>query len=254
MPLPNEDERDPMRSAILADIHANLEAFTAVLEDIERRGGADEVWCLGDTVGYGPDPRECVALLRRVATVSVAGNHDLAVFPEADAPDFNPEAAAASHWTAGQLALEDRVYLGSLPETLVRGDFTLVHGSPRGPMWEYLDAPLAARQNLDYFSTPYCAVGHTHRPVIFNCTADGCRARHLVPDGPVALGEERAILNPGGVGQPRDGDPRASYAIYDDDARQIRLYRVLYDVATTQRKMQARGLPTRLITRLSYGL
>jgi diadenosine tetraphosphatase ApaH/serine/threonine PP2A family protein phosphatase len=143
--------------------------------------------------------------------------------------------------------------VSGLPRTLVRGDFTLAHGSPRDPVREYLDTPWAARQNLEHFSTTYCAVGHTHQPVVFNCTADVCRARHLVPDGPVVLGEERVILNPGGVGQPRDGDPRASYAIYDDDARQVRLHRVLYDVPATQRKMQAHGLPTRLIARLSYG-
>ena len=243
-----------MRCAIIADIHANLEAFTAVLEDIEHRGGVDEVWCLGDTVGYGPDPRECIALLRRTVTVSVAGNHDLAVLSGADTSAFNPDAAAASRWTAGQLAPEDRDYLSGLPRTLVRGEFTLAHGSPRDPVWEYLDTAGAARRNLEHFSTPCCAVGHTHQPVLFNCAADGCRARRLVPDGPVALVEERFILNPGGVGQPRDGDPRASYAIYDGDARQVRLHRTLYDVPSTQRKMQARGLPSRLIARLSSGL
>ena len=243
-----------MRYAIIADIHANLTAFTAVLADIKERGGVEDVWCLGDVVGYGPYPHECIALLRQTKHVCVAGNHDWAAIGKVDTADFNPDAAAACHWTGKQLSPEDVEYLSNLPLTIERGDFTLVHGSPREPIREYILSTAAARENFACFKTPYCLVGHSHHPAVFSYdNAGDCLLSQFLPDNPLVLGDSRLIINPGGVGQPRDGDPRASYAIYDSESRQVKLYRLDYDIRATQDRMIERGLPMRLVTRLSYG-
>ncbi|MEE8352904.1 MAG: metallophosphoesterase family protein [Dehalococcoidales bacterium] len=247
-----------MRHAILADTNGNLTALTAVLDDIERRGGVDGVWCLGDVVGYGPEPSACIDRLRETTDVCVAGNHDRAAGGKIDTADFNPAAAIASRWTAGRLSPQGKEYLGDLPPRLVRGDFTMVHGSPRDPIWEYLVSGAAAAENLAHFETRYCLVGHTHVPMVFAAGDGGvdgsCTARHWTTDDPVILEERRLIVNPGSIGQPRDGDPRASYAIHDGNEGSLRLYRVGYDVRATQKKMQALGLPERLISRLEHGL
>jgi len=184
-----------MRYAITADIHANLAAFTAVLDDIERRGGTEEVWCLGDIVGYGPDPHQCIELLRQLKHICVAGNHDRA----------------------------DRDYLGSLPLITQRDDFTLAHGSPREPNWEYLLSTDAAEENFAYFQSQFCLVGHSHRPLVFEYYNETgtCSLKKLPVDAEISLAENRLIINPGSVGQPRDGDPRASYAIYDSENRTV---------------------------------
>ncbi|MDP2917485.1 MAG: metallophosphoesterase family protein [Dehalococcoidia bacterium] len=242
-----------MKYAILADIHANLTAFQVVLDDIIWRGGAEEIWCLGDIVGYGPDPHGCIELLRRHNHVCVAGNHDWAAIGKMDTSDFNPEAAAAARWTAGKLTPEDISYLESLPLTIEKPYFTLVHGSPRDPMWEYLFYADVAEQNLAHFKSRYCIVGHSHVPSLFECEKESCLAKKLLPDEEVVLGEKRLFINPGGVGQPRDGDPRASYALYDSDAGMITLHRVSYDIKATQARMAEHGLPGRLIDRLAYG-
>ena len=244
-----------MRYAIIADIHANLAAFTAVLDDIERRGGAEEIWCLGDVVGYGPDPHQCIELLRQYNHVCVAGNHDWAVIGKLDTSSFNPYAAAACHWTAQQLSPEDIQYLESLPLVIEKGDFTVVHGSPREPIWEYLLSTSNAKENLAYFQSKFCLIGHSHVPLIFKYSeTDGCSFSQFLPNIGLVLGESRLIINPGGVGQPRDGDPRASYAIYDDEARAITHYRIPYDIGATQSRMMEHGLPQRLVVRLSYGV
>jgi len=245
-----------MRYAIIADIHSNLVAFQAVLDDIEQQGGADQLWCLGDIVGYGPDPGPCIDLLQQYSHICVAGNHDLAAIGKISAADFNPEAAAACHWTTRQMKKTHIRYLEGLPQVIPRQDFTLVHGSPREPIREYLLSVSIARENFAFFSTPYCLVGHSHVPLVFKQTADDdCSLGQLSSNiFGLSLGENRMIINPGGVGQPRDGDPRASYAIYDSQAQAIRPYRVTYDIAATQDKMVALGLPMRLAVRLSYGL
>ena len=243
-----------MRYAILADIHANLEAFNAVLEDMGERGGIEEIWCLGDVVGYGPDPHGCIELLLRYKHICVAGNHDLAATGKVSTAELNPDAAAASRWTAQQLTPEDIEYLESLPLTIERDDFTLVHGSPREPIWEYVISPSIAIQNFDFFLSQYCLVGHSHVPAIFKLEDKACSTSKFLPNIGLALGRSRLIVNPGGVGQPRDGDPQASYAIYDTEARMVRLYRIPYDIETTQEKMMRAGLPVRLATRLSQGM
>ncbi len=243
-----------MRYAILADIHANLAAFTAVLADIEHRGGVAKIWCLGDTVGYGPDPHECLELLRQQEHIAVAGNHDWAAAGKLDISDFNTDAATACQWAAQRLSSADLAYLGQLPSTVVEGDFTLVHGSPREPIWEYLVLTDVAAENLAHFETPYCLVGHTHVPLLFRCNeTGGCAGKQLQNNAEVVLDKKRLIFNPGGIGQPRDGDPRASYAIYDSETRSINVYRVPYDIHATQEKMFRYGLPRHLIARLSQG-
>ncbi len=242
-----------MQYVILGDIHSNLAAFEAVLRDADSKGGFDKLWCLGDVVGYGPEPHECIERLRQFDHVCVAGNHDCAAIGKMDTADFNLVAAQASQWTARQLNEEDVNYLQALPLKLNQDDFTLVHGSPRDPIWEYLLSIEAAQENFDHFETPYCLVGHSHVPLIFKLAGDEVAYRIFAEGLDFKLGEERLIINPGGVGQPRDGDPRASYAIYDVEARIVRHYRVEYDVLATQKKMEEKGLPVPLIVRLSAG-
>jgi diadenosine tetraphosphatase ApaH/serine/threonine PP2A family protein phosphatase len=240
-----------MRCAILADIHANLAALEAVLDDIRKKGGVDETWCLGDIVDYGPDPGPCLEIVQRLKPFCVAGNHDLGAIGRVDRGYFNPDAIVSNQWTAAQLTPADIAYLDSLPLTLERGGFTLVHGSPRDPVWEYLFSASIAAGSFGYFRTSYCLVGHTHVPAVFREKGEGAG---LSPGIGLVLGETRLIINPGGVGQPRDGDPRASYAIYESEGRVIRLYRVPYDIKSTQDKMMQAGLPIRLVTRLEEGL
>lgn len=242
-----------VRYAILADIHANLAAFEAVLAGIEKRGGVSQIWCLGDIVGYGPDPHECIETLRRYEHISVAGNHDFAATGKIDTLNFNPDAAYAAHWTGRQLSQEDIDYLAKLPLTLGQGDFTLAHGSPRDPLYEYLLSENAARKNLTHFKTSFCLVGHSHVPLIVDFgDAGGVSFRPFSARRRIEL-KGRLILNPGSVGQPRDGNPRASYAIYDADLRVVENFRVPYAIELTQKKMAEAGLPEGLIRRLSFG-
>ena len=238
----------------MADIHANLAAFNAVLDDMEQRGGVEEIWCLGDIVGYGPDPHECIERLQRYNHVCVAGNHDWAAIGKISTAEFNPNAALACQWTTRQLSQADIQYLETLPLTIDKDKFTLVHGSPREPIWEYVISTGIARENFSFFQSPYCLVGHSHVPLIFKEEDGSCTFSRLVANIGLALGESRLIINPGGVGQPRDGDPRASYAIYDSDTSIVKLYRIPYDVAATQDKMMVKGLPVRLAVRLQQGI
>ena len=183
-----------MRYAILADIHANLAAFHAVLEDIQAKGGVDQIWCLGDVVGYGPDPHECVQLLRQYDHRCVAGNHDWAAIGRIDTKSFNPEAAAAAQWTGQQLTPEDTTYLENLPLTLSHNDFTLAHGSPRDPIWEYLLSTASAQDNFGHFATQFCLVGHSHMPLVFMLSRDICLAYNLPVASPLKLGEQLDFL------------------------------------------------------------
>ncbi len=243
-----------MRYAIIADIHANLAAFTAVLNDIDHRGSVEEVWCLGDIIGYGPDPHQCLELLHQCNHVCVAGNHDWAAIGKADISYFNPDAVTACRWTAQQLTPEDIHYLENLPLTIKKDNFTLVHGSPREPIWEYILSASAAKDNFAFSQSQFCLIGHSHVPLIFKLSEmDSCSLNQFSPNIGLVLGKSRLIVNPGSVGQPRDSDPRASYAIYDSEARMIRLHRIPYNIAATQDKMMQVGLPIHLITRLQEG-
>ena len=243
-----------MRALILSDIHSNLEAFRAVLDDALAKGGFDEVWCLGDTVGYGPDPGECIELLRRQSCICVVGNHDLAAVGRLSTSDFNSHAAFAAQWTASQLVPEHGQFLASLPEIARREGFTLVHGSLRVPVLEYLVSVEVAIATFQLLESRFCLVGHSHIPFICREGDSECTFERFPEGDPVHLGEERLIINPGGVGQPRDGDPRPSYVIYDSDEGTLQRNRVVYEIATTQQKMRQAGLPEPLILRLDRGL
>lgn len=242
-----------MRYAIISDIHANLAALEAVLNHM---GPVDSIWCLGDIVGYGPDPNECVELVRQKAQVCIPGNHDWACCGKIDTVDFNPAAAAACRWTQRQLLAHNRDYLAALPLTHLEDEFTLAHGSPLDPIWEYIASIRSARENFAGFHTHYCFVGHTHVPIIFLEEPGSLpRIRVISPQQgqPFPLGESRLIINPGSVGQPRDGNPAASYMILDLAANVVEYYRVPYDIERTQAKMLTAGLPPQLIMRLTYG-
>jgi len=242
-----------MRILIVGDIHSNLEAFQAVIEDAGRQGGFERVWCLGDVVGYGPDPLACIALLNRHQHVCVAGNHDRAAIGWLDISDFNPYAAAACRWTVSRLRQEDVAFLSGLPETALEGEFTLVHGSLRHPIWEYITSESHALATFAVLKTRSCLVGHSHVPFLCREVEGRAEFEALQEGKPLRWGEERWILNPGSVGQPRDGDPRASYVLYDSYAGTMSHRRVGYDIEAVQEKMREEGLPRPLIDRLSYG-
>jgi predicted phosphodiesterase len=238
-----------MRLAVLSDIHANLAALDAVRADLPA---VDQIWVLGDTVGYGPRPNEVVAALQELGARSVLGNHDGAAIGTVDPGDFNPDAHAAINWTAGALDDNARAYLAALPEVRRDGDLTAVHGSPRDPIWEYIVSTAVAAANLDAFDTRWCLFGHTHYPVVYRAADRGVEAIVGTDGDEVAL-EHRALINPGSVGQPRDGNPAASYLVLDTDAGRAAYRRIPYDIAATQRQMLELGLPPRLAERLSYG-
>jgi len=243
-----------MRYLIISDIHSNLAAFEAVLADA---GYFDQVWCLGDMVGYGPDPNECVERLRDLPHICVAGNHDWATLGKLDIKDFNPDAQKACLWTREQLSPSNWAYLEALPESLAEEGFTLVHGSPRHPIWEYMLSPSIAEANFECFDTRFCFVGHTHVPIIYRHYPQNpnrtCDVLMPSPDARLVLGENRLIINPGSVGQPRNGDPRASYAVLDSDALTLEYRRIPYPIEVTQERMKKKNLPARLIIRLGYG-
>ena len=242
-----------MRALILADIHSNFEALTAVMEDARARGGYDQIWCTGDVVGYGPDPSPCIDELRQQEFLCVVGNHDLAAAGRLSTDEFNTHAAQAIQWTVTQLGPDHNQFLSSLPKVVQCGEFTLVHGSLRMPIWEYLVSTDAAQATFQLLKTRYCLVGHSHIPFLCHERLPPYGFMHLPEGEAVQLGEERLIINPGGVGQPRDGDPRPSYALYDSDAETLLRYRVEYDIGLTQEKMRRAGLPEPLIHRLDFG-
>jgi diadenosine tetraphosphatase ApaH/serine/threonine PP2A family protein phosphatase len=293
-----------MRYAILSDIHGNAEALHAVFDDMDQfcddYGGAiSQVWCLGDVVGYGPEPEECVRLVRVWCDICIPGNHDWAAVGRIDLDGFGKGAIASTVWTRERLSPEDRVFLGNLPKVTHIGDFTLAHGSPSNPIWEYLTTPAVAAPNFAAFETIFCVVGHSHLPMIFlqqagehsgaaapihRAMSETIALAMQIPGGPSQsmlenLGPPtgpnemwarcerlipaqglwvlpegyRAIINPGSVGQPRDGDPRASYVIYDSELG-FDFRRVRYDVAATQRRIHDLGLAAQLAARLSRGI
>ncbi|MDQ3938123.1 MAG: metallophosphatase family protein [Chloroflexota bacterium] len=240
-----------MRIAVLSDIHANLPALDAVLQSLAPYDG---VWQLGDVVGYGPQPDEVVARLIAEKAQGVRGNHDAAAIGELDTRAFNDDARRAVEWTAGRLQTSTRRWLAALPVRLQLDGFTLVHGSPRDPIWEYVLSPDVARANLAAFDTPHCLLGHTHVPLVFRQTEQEVESLMPGDGGRLALDERRTIINPGGVGQPRDGDPRACAMLLDTTTRLVEWHRVAYPVERVQQLMTDAGLPVRLIARLALGL
>ena len=208
---------------------------------------------MGDLVGYGPDPGACLDTLREHDFHAVTGNHDAAACGNLGVEAFNHDAAWAARWTTKQLSAEQLDFLRSLPMMREEGPFTLVHGSLRSPIWEYLTFTEAASATLELLPTQFCLVGHSHLPFICREQEEGPAFAAFPEDEPVAMGSERWIINPGGVGQPRDGDPRSSYGMYDSGEGTLTRRRVNYDIAKTQRKMEKAGLPPRLASRLSQG-
>ncbi len=239
-----------MRILVFSDIHSNLTALEAVLA---AAGNVDAYWCLGDLVGYGPDPNECIALVRELPNlVCVRGNHDAATLGEVDQNTFNHEASLAITWTKRILNAESQEFLLSLPERLVMDDITLVHGSPRNPVWDYIMDYMTAERMFQFFDTRICLVGHTHVPAIWK-EAESESPKGLVLDYQKTKILTKTILNPGSVGQPRDHDPRASFAIFDPQESIWELRRVPYKISEVQSRIKKSGLPWRHALRLSEG-
>jgi diadenosine tetraphosphatase ApaH/serine/threonine PP2A family protein phosphatase len=244
-----------VRVAVISDVHANLYALDAVLGEIDRNP-PDAIWCLGDTVGYGPRPNECCGRVRERSNLTLVGNHDLVALGEGgiDAHDFNPEAAAASSWTQDELTDESREFLRSLEPKAETDGVQLFHGSPRDPVWDYVITEAIALESLSLTTAPVVLVGHTHAATALVLIEDALEGG-LAPDGleaPIERG--RWLLNPGSVGQPRDGNPDASFLELDLTARKARFRRVAYPVARTQEEIRERGLPDALAERLAHGL
>ena len=242
-----------MRVALISDVHANLAALDAVLREAQA-SRVEAVWHTGDLVGYGPDPDEVVARMIDLGARCVLGNHDAAVAGLMDVSEFNDLAAAGCRWTLAHTSDDTRGYLGALPRTNREGEYTRVHGSLRDPIWEYLTTHEAAEAHFALQQTRFSVFGHTHLPTVLFENAAGVIEGFAPVDGEVVeLAELRAAINPGGVGQPRDGDPRACFAVLDTAANEITFRRVAYDIATTQRRIRERGLPRMLATRLAAG-
>lgn len=243
-----------MQILVLSDIHANFAALEAVIKDA---GNFDRVWCLGDVVGYGPQPNECIDRLRDFELTCLAGNHDLAVAGKAPVWDFTKDAQDVIFWTRHWLTTFNLDWLSSLSaKPLVVDGVTLAHGSPRDSIWEYISEREVAKDNLAFINTPVCLNGHTHVPVIFRKPWDGLKVleESLPVNAPVRFNpNDRMFINPGSVGQPRDEDPRAAYALIDLDAMTLTHHRVQYDVSFTQNLMKEAKFSNRLIRRLRFG-
>jgi predicted phosphodiesterase len=240
-----------VRIAVVSDIHGNLPALDAVLA---QAGSIDALWHLGDVVGYGPEPDAVVDRLASLGAIGVRGNHDAAACGGIEIDWFNADARTAMEWTRSVISEPTRAWLAALPQRRIESVFTLVHGSPRDPTWEYVTSAALARAGLSAISTEHGLHGHTHVPIAFT-QVDG-RMRTLAPraGNTVALGGGRTLLNPGSVGQPRDRDPRASYLVLDLEAGTATWGRVAYDVEAVGAAMRAAGLPARLADRLRIGV
>ena len=243
-----------MSILIVSDVHANLVAFEAV---IEAAGDVDQIWNLGDIVGYGPKPRECVdRIIGLSPAASLIGNHDWAAIGRLQLDEFNPVARYATYWTTAQLSAEHMKYLEGLPNRVIENDWMLVHASPRHPIWEYVYTPKVAAENFELFDAPVCFLGHSHVQLFIS------ESMALAGDSPIqpadgdtlVIDSGRFIVNPGSVGQPRDNNPDAAFALYDPETRVVTFRRTPYDIEKTQAQMETAGLPRPLITRLALGV
>jgi diadenosine tetraphosphatase ApaH/serine/threonine PP2A family protein phosphatase len=243
----------PLRVAAISDIHGNLYALEAVLDALQRED-PDEIWCLGDVVGYGPRPNPCCRLVAEHARVGLAGNHDLGVLGLIDLDEFSYDAAFSARWTRGVLTDESRTYLEGLPAQAETEGAELFHGSPRDPVWDYVLTIDGAVDALERTKAPVVLVGHSHAALAISL--DGSEIEGgLAPDGTeVDLARRRWLLNPGSVGQPRDGDPRAAYLLLDFAAGRATFRRVPYPVERTQAEIRERKLPEALAERLAHGV
>jgi diadenosine tetraphosphatase ApaH/serine/threonine PP2A family protein phosphatase len=245
-----------MRVAVLSDIHANLRALDAILA---RVGAVDGIWQLGDVVGYGPDPDAVVDRLRELGAIGVRGNHDLAAIGDDVIRDFNVDARAAMEWTRRTISPATREWLAALPARLTVDSWSLVHGSQRDPTWEYIVTEVAAAENMALLPSAYGLFGHTHLPIAYatlpgSSDLAGLAALTPPPGSSLALDGRRALVNPGSVGQPRDGDARASALVLDLAGPVVTWIRVEYDIEATQAAMRKARLPARGVSRLTFGI
>lgn len=243
-----------MRIAVLSDIHSNLTALDAVLA---AAGSVDAIWHLGDVVGYGPDPDGVVERLRGLGAIGVRGNHDAAAVGALDTEWFNPDARRAIEWTRERMRPETHAWLEALPEIVAEPPFVLVHGSLRDPVWEYVTQSTVARASLDLlpsFGVLHGLFGHTHLPSAFCDDVAQVSVTRPADGSRIGLDERRMLLNPGSVGQPRDGIPESAFLLLDTEAGEATWRRVGYDIAQVQARMRSVALPERLAARLAYGL
>jgi len=242
-----------MRVLVISDIHANYTALEAVLKDA---GTVDETWCLGDLVGYGPDPNAVVEEMRDIARLTcILGNHDMAAIGRMPLEAFNGDARRSLIYHERVLSASNMDFMRSLSANVkVRGEATLAHGSPRDPLWEYILNALSAQVNFEHFETPWCFVGHSHIQCVFAQEEKNSRVivNQTKADETVEL-RRKLILNPGSVGQPRDRDPRAAYAIYDTSALTWTSRRVEYNIPEVQERIRAAGLPEKHAARIAQG-
>ncbi len=241
-----------MKYGIFSDVHANLEALEAVLAKLVEQG-ATRFLCLGDLVGYGPDPNACIERIRSLRARVVAGNHDYGAIRRTSTAGFNQAAREALAWTGKQLTRHNRLYLENLPLADVRDSIHMVHASPSAPdRWEYVLTLGDAEDEIEYFSETICLLGHSHHPFVVECPSRG-RCRLIRTESFRLSPGAKYVINAGSVGQPRDGDTRACCLLYDINAATLTFFRVPYDIATTQEKIRRAGLPESLATRLSHG-
>jgi diadenosine tetraphosphatase ApaH/serine/threonine PP2A family protein phosphatase len=241
-----------MRVAVVSDIHSNLVALEAVLAAIDEEA-PDELWCLGDLVGYGPRPNECTRLMQERTRICLCGNHDLAVRGTLDLWEFSGDAGMAARWTRTVLNDEALAFLNSLKPSAKTDDAALFHGSARDPVWEYVLSGEAALMTLAVASEPIVLVGHSHVALQIQLQGDGLDGGLAADGTKLELADARSVLNPGSVGQPRDGDPRAAYLVLDLEAQTATFRRVAYDIERTQAQMAEAGLPEALALRLAVG-
>jgi predicted phosphodiesterase len=237
--------------AVVSDVHSNLAALEAVLAAIDA-APPDEIWCLGDVVGYGPRPNECCEIVESRADICLGGNHDLAVRGTIDLAEFRGDAAVAARWTRDILTEPARAFLDRLEPEGERDEVALYHGSARDPVWEYVLSDEAAAATLAVSPFPLVLVGHSHVALEVEWR-DDMLTGGLAPDGTQIGVRDRVLLNPGSVGQPRDGEWRAAYLLLDREAETATFHRVEYDVERTQAEMRAAGLPEALAARLTHG-
>jgi predicted phosphodiesterase len=240
-----------MRIAVLSDIHSNIVALDAVLL---HAGEVDAIWHLGDVVGYGPEPDAVVSRLSERKATGVRGNHDAAAVGGFEIDWFNPEARAAAEWTRDTISPATRRWIEDLPERRIVDDILLVHGSPRDPLREYVTDAVGAGENMALQDAQHALHGHTHVPAAWTATPSGVALTQARETDGIALGAYRMLINPGSVGQPRDGDPRAAYLVLDREEGRVTWHRVEYEVDRVQAAMRSVGLPDRLAARLAFGV
>lgn len=245
-----------MRILVISDIHGNYVALKAVLKAASEMG-YDDIFCLGDLVGYGPKPDECVDEIRSLENLTcVMGNHDAAVSGFISIESFNQDAQDSVHWVLNRLSENNLAFLSHLPDLMIKNGCTVTHGSPRNPIWEYILDSYTARMNFEFFETQFCFVGHSHQPIVFRYgLEDGILPNWYIPINgeEFCFSNERVIMNPGSVGQPRDRDPRASFGIFDIEKMTWTVHRVGYNIEKVQREILDGGLPERNALRLVDG-